>query len=297
MRILPWNGYGGAFSLTFDDGDVSQAKIALHILDSFDKKGTFFLTGGQSAFEKIWKEAWINGHELGNHSMHHKLPITGEEYDAYEEVVKAKHFLEKRYGGVVLTNAYPYSFITDGQIKYLQGTHIGARAGDDGQVMLKAEHNVDWYRIPSFVATTDTDIVTYKRMIEQAVEERAWVVLMIHAIEGIGSGYEPIPQEVLKGVLDEITKKNIWVAPFGEICAYWRAQKIVETAMRENKTENIVWNVPAFFKRKTVLKVESDLNEKYQLLQNGNIVVKTTGGFYEIVFNEGMLQIVEKRKG
>lgn len=297
MRILPWNGYEGALSLTFDDGDVSQAKIALRILDGFKKKGTFFLTGKQNDFEEIWKKAWIDGHELGNHSMRHKLPIAGEEYDAYEEVVESKSLLEKRYESAVLTYAYPYSFVTDGQIRCLQNTHIGARAGDEEQVILKYEDDVDWYKIPSFVATSDTDVITYKELIEQAVEEKAWVVFMIHAIEGIGTGYEPIPQEVLKGVLAETAKTNIWVAPFGEVCAYWRAQKIVETAIRENKTENILWDVPAFFEKRTILKVELDLNEEYQLFQNGRNIVKNAEGFYEICFNEGTLQMADKKKG
>lgn len=296
MRVLPWNGYEGALSLTFDDGDNSQATIALPILETFDKKATFFLSGKRSDYEQVWEKAWMNGHELGNHSLHHKLPLDENEYDAYVEVAESKKFLEEKYHSIVSTYAYPYSFVTEDQIRWLRSTHIGARTGDEKNIILQFQDDVDWYRIPSFVATTDTKIHTYKQIIRQAMEDRAWVVFMIHAIEGTGAGYEPISQDVLRGILDEVSKKNIWVAPFGETCAYWRAQKIVENSVRKNNIGNIIWNVPDFFEKQINLKVELDADEEYQIFQNDKRIVKSTEGVYEIGFSEGILQIVGKKE-
>lgn len=45
------------------------------------------------------------------------------------------------------------------------------------------------------------------------------------------------------------------------------------------------------------LKIELDTDEECQIFQNDKRIVKSTEGFYEIGFNEGILQIVGKKKG
>lgn len=72
---LPWpNGYSGALSLTFDDGQQSQLKKAIPILDNLDIKGTFFLCprgdGWMDALSP-WRDVYKRGHEIGNHTISH----------------------------------------------------------------------------------------------------------------------------------------------------------------------------------------------------------------------------------
>jgi len=43
LKIAPWNGYKGAVSFTFDDGDPSHQSVAIPELDKRKIHGTFFL--------------------------------------------------------------------------------------------------------------------------------------------------------------------------------------------------------------------------------------------------------------
>ena len=60
-------------ALTFDDGPSEETKKVLKILKKYGAKATFFIwgeriNGREIIIEKILKE----GHELGNHSYHHR---------------------------------------------------------------------------------------------------------------------------------------------------------------------------------------------------------------------------------
>lgn len=73
--ISPWpDGYSGALSLTFDDGQSSQLKIAIPMLNDFGLKGTFFLCPkGDNWIDDLspWREVFRAGHEIGNHTISH----------------------------------------------------------------------------------------------------------------------------------------------------------------------------------------------------------------------------------
>lgn len=294
MRILPWNGYNSAISLTFDDGDESQAMIAFPLLVDNKKRGTFFLTCKEDKYDDIWKEAKAKGFEIGNHSANHKLPVNEKDYDAYEEIIDSKHMLEIRYGKSICSYAYPYSFVTDEQIEYLQNTHIGARAGDEDEVIIRFHDDIDWYRIPSFVVMTETTIEVFKGMIEQTCSEKAWVVMMIHAIEGTNDGYEPISKKVFSKFL-ECIGDNMWVAPFGEVCAYLRAQKIVEEAIKISDHNNVTWDVPDVFGMEVTLKIMLDAEENCTIFQNEKQLQVMDNGTYDVRFNLGSFQIFNEQ--
>ncbi len=71
----PWpDGYSGALSLTFDDGQKSQLQKAIPMLDNLGLKGTFFLCPrGEDWMDVIspWREVFKSGHEIGNHTISH----------------------------------------------------------------------------------------------------------------------------------------------------------------------------------------------------------------------------------
>jgi len=77
LTIAPW--YGGrdaAVSLRFDDNLPSQLDRAVPEMDRFGIRGTFMVSPGRSGFKKR-RDDWLRkvpamGHELGDHTMHHK---------------------------------------------------------------------------------------------------------------------------------------------------------------------------------------------------------------------------------
>ena len=64
--------YAGRVYLTFDDGPGTNTQKILDILDQYDVKATFFVTGKTDALsKKYYKEIIARGHTLGMHSYSH----------------------------------------------------------------------------------------------------------------------------------------------------------------------------------------------------------------------------------
>ncbi len=65
---------GDAVALTFDDGPVDRTAEAVSILDDHGAKGTFFFVGEKvRGREDLVLRMTAAGHEVGNHSSHHRL--------------------------------------------------------------------------------------------------------------------------------------------------------------------------------------------------------------------------------
>ena len=105
--------------------------------------------------------------------------------------------------------------------------------GDSSQLYIKSDIQPDWYNLPSQPSYTRYDAATYKGWIDKAISLKAWTILQIHGIGDPSTGFEPIPSHTFAEFLDYVKAaeaRGLWVAPFGEVAAYFRAQKILEAA-------------------------------------------------------------------
>jgi len=108
-----------AVSLTFDDARYSQVDAGTPLLDQYGVKATFYVVP-PAVEERLeaWKKATANGHEIGNHSLHH--PCTGnfpwarskalEDYSLQKmraELTEANNQIENLLGVVPEVFAYP----------------------------------------------------------------------------------------------------------------------------------------------------------------------------------------------
>jgi polysaccharide deacetylase family sporulation protein PdaB len=61
--------------LTFDDGpDPEQTPAILDLLKRYGAKATFFVTGAQAKrYPELIRRETLEGHELGNHTYHHRI--------------------------------------------------------------------------------------------------------------------------------------------------------------------------------------------------------------------------------
>lgn len=70
---FPWpDGRRAAVSLSFDDARPSQVERGIPLLNSFGLRATFYVS--VTALERrlgAWKQAVRDGHEIGNHTLHH----------------------------------------------------------------------------------------------------------------------------------------------------------------------------------------------------------------------------------
>lgn len=81
--------------LTFDDGPSKNTEKILDILDEYDAKATFFVTGRDADYRPSIKDAYERGHSIGLHTMTHdydKVYASEEAFfsdlEAVGEVVK-----------------------------------------------------------------------------------------------------------------------------------------------------------------------------------------------------------------
>jgi hypothetical protein len=86
-RICPWfKGKTAALSLRFDDAHPTHIEKAVPMLAEHGLIGTFLITPGSAGYalhKTAWERAVIQeGHELGNHTLHHRGARTDREAEA-----------------------------------------------------------------------------------------------------------------------------------------------------------------------------------------------------------------------
>lgn len=69
--------------LTFDDGPNDYTLEILDILDAYDIKATFFVTGTRPDCFYMIKEAYLQGHTIGLHAFRHEYDVIYESIDTY----------------------------------------------------------------------------------------------------------------------------------------------------------------------------------------------------------------------
>ncbi len=296
-HVLAWNGYKGAVSLTFDDGEPVHLDIAVPELNRRHLRGTFFLIAGHVPRREEWKNVPSEGHEIGSHSLDHKHAAELSPVDEVHQVENALARLETDLPAQVLTFAYPFSDISPGLKTVVGEYHFLARGGG-GVPFLRPEEQPDWLNIPSQVTLTATPLTAYQNWVDTALKEGAWTVFMIHSIENPHPWYEPVPKAVFQGLLDHLSQRQregLWVAPFGEVGAYWQAQKSLEHALAQMKERDhsvhCAWSVPAVFPRGVVLKLRLDGGSDWRVSQRGGLLRPDADGVYSVAFDRKELTI------
>ncbi|MDL2327537.1 polysaccharide deacetylase family protein [Ruminococcaceae bacterium OttesenSCG-928-A11] len=296
VTVLPWNGYHTAISLTFDDGDISQSDIVLPSLEARGMRGTFFLTVNWLKNEDKWQRAYHYGHEIGNHSMSHRMPFDFTLEDVVNETIVAKNKLEERFSARIVSYAYPYTLTSPQMIEELSKSHLGARIGQLDSYYMQADSTPDWYALESVVTLSDIPIETYIEWVDKSSEYGAWTVFQMHAVEGTIDGYQPIPLSVFDSLLDYLSGcSDVWIATFGEVCAYWRASKILEGSIANTPLgSKVVWNKPPVIPEGIYIKVLVNTLKKQIIVQDGKPAKEIEENIYSISFDKGNLALKYK---
>ena len=87
--------------LTFDDGPSENTQKVLDILDQYDAKATFFITGQKPEYRPMIKKAYDAGHTIGLHSFCHDYETVYSSEEAYlkdlEEVGGSSNTVSRNY--------------------------------------------------------------------------------------------------------------------------------------------------------------------------------------------------------
>jgi peptidoglycan/xylan/chitin deacetylase (PgdA/CDA1 family) len=292
LKVLPWNNHEAALSLTFDDSRAVHLDVAVPELNQRHLRASFFLIVSKTTRLDDWRRVQSQGHEIGNHSVSHEhaadLSVASEEL----QVEDAKKFLDSNFKSDVSTFAYPYTEVSPGLLYWVKRYDFAARGGrgDSSQLYIKSDSQPDWYELPSQPSYTRYDAATYEGWVDKDIALNAWTILQVHGIGDPSTGFEPIPSNTFVEFLDYLKTaqaRGLWVAPFGEVAAYFRAQKILEAAPPQaaHAEKKFTWQVPTPFPRGVVLKVAVEASTHARLFQAGRELRRSKDGSYPVAFD------------
>jgi peptidoglycan/xylan/chitin deacetylase (PgdA/CDA1 family) len=298
LHVLPWNDHSAAVSLTFDDARTVHLDVAVPELNKRHLNATFFVIVSKLTRLDEWRRAQAQGHEIGNHSVTHEHAAVLTRASEELEVEDAKKFLDSNFKSNVTIFAYPFAELSPGLVKWVKTYDFAARGwqGDSASPYVTSDLEPDWYNLPSQPAYTKYDAAVYKSWVDKAFALHAWTTLQIHGIGDTLTGFEPIPISTFLSLLDDLKareSRGLWVAPFGTVAAYLRAQKIVEAAkpQLQNGAEKLVWKVPDPFPTGVVLKTAIQAGAHAHVYQGKRELHPSKGGVYFVSFDSGELSI------
>jgi hypothetical protein len=221
VRICHW--YGGkkaALSLRFDDSHVTHVTLAIPWLDEYGLAGTFLVNPGSRPYQEnvtVWEGPLEErGHEIGDHTMHHRGARTDREADW--EIGEAARIIRSSQPAPRLM-----AFQRGGATKWLQRRPLkgflaecalfNADEGGGGFVMSCSE------QYPSFSPEA------FARLLDRAIAESGWMKPHFHVIAESGNLH--ISPETFRELLDIIAARraDLWSAGISTIHQYERERK------------------------------------------------------------------------
>lgn len=292
ITTVPWNGYPGAISFTFDDCEISQLN---NLGDYFEKnqdiKVTFFLTGGMNAGNqsKYFPMA-AKGHEIGNHSKTHS-DLTANGANLKSEITEYKHTLESKGDFEVVSFATPYCYYNDAVEAEIAKEHIVNR-NCQGAIKYKWDEEPVWERISSDCYQGNTQ--QSKGNMSEAKKLNAWTVQLNHGVDGRGFGYGIEPSDMIS-IMDEAKAQGLWRAPMGRVAAYYRAHFVIDKATSTDIDGGfkVTWKSPHSAMPKSVpLRVKIEGAEGKTVKQKGKEIQAESDGSFVIEFMDLELEVV-----
>ncbi|MCC7146217.1 MAG: polysaccharide deacetylase family protein [Phycisphaeraceae bacterium] len=223
-----------AVSLSFDDARLTQVDTGLPLLDRLGVKASFYVS--LYAFNQRveqWKKAVANGHEVGNHTVHH--PCSGnfcwarehalEDYtlkQMEEEILEANRQIEVAIGVRPVTFAYPcgQTFVGRGE-KTQSYVPIVARHFLAGRGFITESHGDPTFCDLAQIPARGLDTLTFDQVqpwIDDAAKQGHWLNLAGHEI---GGGHPQTTRpETLEAIAAYCRQKNLWVDTVAAVSAY-----------------------------------------------------------------------------
>ncbi|WP_405324798.1 polysaccharide deacetylase family protein [Fibrobacter sp.] len=291
ITTVPWNGYPGAVSFTFDDSEISQLN---NLGDYFEKnqdiKVTFFMTGGMNAGNqsKYFPMA-AKGHEIGNHSKTHS-DLT-KSNDLKGEITDYKYTLESKGDFEVVSFATPYCYYNDAVEAEIAKAHIVNR-NCQGATKYKWNEEPVWERISSDCYQGNTQ--QSKGNMSEAKKLNAWTVQLNHGVDGAGFGYGITPSDMIS-IMDEAKAQGLWRAPMGRVAAYYRAHFVIDKATSTDIDNGfkVTWKSPHPAMPKSVpLRVKIEGADGKTVKQKGKEIQAESDGSFVIEFMDLELEVV-----
>jgi peptidoglycan/xylan/chitin deacetylase (PgdA/CDA1 family) len=202
-------------SFTFDDTPKSAAAVGVPILDAYNARATFYVSGG---LVDKWSGHWTGisadeivglhraGHEIACHTFSHTRTTDLDAAALATEIEDNRRYLLALDPSIRIENfAYPYglgSVLRKGQLKKIfhssRGIIPGANSGVVDLQFLRATPLID----------RDIDRDGIDRAFEEAVAKNGWLIFYSHDVATEPSPYGCSPS-LLRHALDAASRRNV----------------------------------------------------------------------------------------
>ena len=202
----------GVVSITFDDGWESSYENGVPILNQYGYKASFYILS--NFFEDTQymslaqvKSLQAQGNVIGSHTVSHPHLTELSEADMHYEIVGSQKQLESKLGPIK-DFAAPYGDYDDAAMKEIQQYYTSQRSVTAG---INTFENFDKYhlRSPNIQVNTTTDEI--KTFLQEAKDNRGWLILTYHEINDSGREYS-ITKEQFADQMKLIEESGLKVA-------------------------------------------------------------------------------------
>ena len=107
--------------LTFDDGPSAYTERLLDVLDAYNVKATFFVTGQNLDYVDMIGEAYRRGHTIALHTYSHDYSIYSSAEDYYEDLQKIQDIVVEQTGQEATIVRFPGGTANTTSRKYCEG--------------------------------------------------------------------------------------------------------------------------------------------------------------------------------
>lgn len=240
-----------ALSLTFDDARLSQIDTGIPLLDKYGVKATFYISPG-SMLKRTdgWKQAVVNGHDIGNHSVYH--PCSGnfvwsrhkalEEYTLQKmksELDSASRLINEVLGVQPVSFAYPcgQTFIGRG-ISTQSYVPLIASMFESGRGWLNEAPNDPYFCDLAQLNASELDGKSFEQimtLIETAKSTGHWLILAGHEMndEGRQTSLLKTIEAICKYAIDP--SNEIWIDNVDNVASYVEQKRIEESITKHRK--------------------------------------------------------------
>ena len=278
ITVLNWAGFTGAVTYSFDDDNQSQIDD-YQMLQAAGGQYTFFMwTNRSQATNAIWKQALMDGHEIGNHTKSHDP--TGACTAA--DVKAGADFIMSTFAKPAVTFAAPNGntcFKSPASMYYF----INRGVSPANPVL--PNDNSDPLNLNCYIPNTGQQTAAFNANVDDAHKKGGWVIYVIHGFSSTDGSYQPVDiGQVTAAIKYAKGMNDMWIGSMVNVAAYWQGQKAFSSAMTATSAgdKTWTWKLPDHFPPGHYLRVKTDGGT---LKQNGAALPWDPHGYYEIALD------------
>jgi peptidoglycan/xylan/chitin deacetylase (PgdA/CDA1 family) len=306
LKVLNWAGFKSAVSYTFDDGQPSQIEH-YDDLAATGVRMTFFVNSSAASWEhdfvSTFSRAARDGHEIGNHTVHHchadpdGTLYTGNSAqraacagaDAAAEFDDCTAFIKDQLGAPgVWSAAWPFG--DAGYAATATPRFFLSRGAGPGTVAPNDE--TDPFNLPIWGPAEHDTVEKFNAEIDRAHATDRWVIMLLHSLAPTSAPwYATVDISAVTGSIAHAKSLgDVWMDSLVNVGAYWRGQKLLAAGapVVSGTTQTWTWTLPGHFPPGRHLRVRVDGGT---LSQNGQTLGWDGHGYYEVALDAGSLTL------